>query len=285
MARNRFREVSTDRSTTLPRGAQYVGMPRLVSAPVTVVEDKNVKVNEFFGGASCNPCGDISFAHVTAQAGWAEDWQTPAFDEYVLVLKGKVSIEHAHGPTVEVGAGQAVYLHKGERVRWVFNEPAEYVPICLPAFSPSNIHREETGDNPPPHDAHFDIYHLVQTPLWEAAKTSGETYFPPSYAADGLTHATADPAKLLMVANHFYKDVIAEWLCLRMTRATLASAGATLKFEEPVPVGTTPSLSQKQSGGERFPHIFGGISPAMVVEEYVVHRAADGTYTAIEGLC
>ena len=59
-------------------------MPRLVPAPVTVVSTKDVVIDEFFGNASCNPCGgDISFAHVKANAGWAEEWQAPAFDEYV----------------------------------------------------------------------------------------------------------------------------------------------------------------------------------------------------------
>ena len=182
-------------------------MPRL-SAGVTVVElPGKVAIKELFGGASCAPCGsslgpDISLAHVKAKAGFAEDWQTPAFDEYVLVLKGAVTIEHAHGPAVKVPAGQGVYLAKGERVRWVFKEDAEYVPICLPAFSPSNIHREEAGDAPPSHDKHTNIYHLVQKPLWEKCQAENKTYYPPTYEVDGFTHATADPAFLIGVANH-----------------------------------------------------------------------------------
>lgn len=266
-------------------------MPR-VSAGVTVVETPEVKIHEYFGGASCAPCGsaagpDISFAHVKAQAGWSEDWQTPAFDEYVLILKGSVTIEHTHGDKVVVPAGQAVYLAKGERVRWHFTEPAEYVPICLPAFSPGNCFREEGADaKPPEHDEHKTIYHLVQTPLWEECKASGTTYYPPTYEADGFTHATADPSKLLEVANHFYKTVKSEWLCLGMTRQSLAAAAITLKFEDPSPVGTTPALSNEQSGGMRFPHIYGGIPPAGVVfEERKVQRAEDGTYLAIDGLC
>jgi hypothetical protein len=95
-------------------------MPRVVN-PVTVVElPGKVAINELFGGASCAPCGsalgpDISLAHVKAKAGFAEDWQAPAFDEYVLVLKGSVTIEHAHGPPAVVAAGCGVYLAKGER--------------------------------------------------------------------------------------------------------------------------------------------------------------------------
>ena len=105
----------------------------------------------------------ISIANVKAEGGWAEPWQTPEFDEWVLVTKGKVHIEHSHGPTVEVVAGKAVYLAKGERVRWVFPEGgAEYVPICLPGFTPDNVHREDPGVEPPVHDKHTDIYHMVR---------------------------------------------------------------------------------------------------------------------------
>lgn len=290
-----------------------------------------VTINELFGGASCAPCGsaagpDISLAHVKAKAGFAEDWQTPAFDEYVLVLKGAVTIEHAHGPAVVVPQGTGVFLAKGERVRWVFKEDAEYIPICLPAFSPNNIFREEAGDKPPNHDAQSKIYHLIQKPLWEACKAKGEVYYPPTYEVDGFTHATADPAFLIGVANHvrlwkassrrdrapmphalgaspahllssttdppvlsylpqFYKTTKPEWVCLGMTRASLAAANITLKFEDPSPVGTTQALNKEQSGGERFPHIYGGIPPSGVVfEERPVQRAADGTFLSIDGL-
>lgn len=262
-------------------------MPRLVKAPTTVVETKDVKIDEYFGGASCNPMGDISFAHVKAGAGWAEEWQAPAFDEYTLVLKGCITIESTHSPPLKVGAGQAVFLAKGERVRWVFTEPAEYVPICLPAFSPDNCFREEgPSAKPPVHDKHVDIYHLVQKKLWEACKASGQTYYPPTYEQDGFTHATADPSKLLTVANYFYQDVEGDWLCLKMTRATLAAAQITLKFEDPSPVGNKKALTAAESGGERFPHLYGGIpSAGVVVQEYVVYRGSSGEYLTIDGLC
>jgi len=265
-------------------------MPRLVESPVNVVETKDVSISEFFGGASANPCnGAISVAHVKAKAGWAEDWQTPQFDEYVLVLKGVVAIEHDHGKTVECRAGQAVFLAKGERVRWVFKEEAEYVPICLPAFSPANVFREDVaaGDSAPAHTKHTTIYHLVQKHLWEACKAEGKTYYPPSYDQDGFTHATADPKYLIGVANHFYRDVKADWLCLKMTRETLSNANITLKFEDPSPVGTTSALTTEQSGGEKFPHIYGGIPAdgSVVLQESVVRRAEDGTYLSIDGLC
>lgn len=154
----------------------------------------------------------------------------------------------------------------------------------MPGFSPANIFREEHGDPPPPHDSHSDIFHMVQKGLWDGHKAAGTTYFPPTYEHDGFTHATADPEKLLGVANHFYKAVEADWLCLRMTRQTLADANLTLKFEEPAPVGGTPALDAALSGGERFPHIYGGLPPAAIVQEYAVDRAPDGTYLSIEGL-
>lgn len=263
-------------------------MPVLVTAATTVVETKEVKINEFFGGASCNPCnGDISVAHVVAKPNFAEEWQTPAFDEYTLVLKGDVTIEHSHGAPVKVSAGQAVFMPKGERVRWVMGASgAEYVPICLPAFSPANCFREEGGVKPPEHNSHTDIYHLVQTPLWEECKRTGATYYPPTYAEDGFTHATADPSKLLGVANHFYLSVKSDWKCLKMTRGTLAAAGITLKFEDPSPVGTTPALTPTLSGGMRFPHMYGGIpSKGVVVEERDVFRGPGGEYLGIDGLC
>jgi len=272
----------------VPAQAVATTMVRLVSAPVRVVETDQVKISEYFGGASCSPCpfpvGDISVAHVQVEAGWAEEWQTPAFDEYTLVLQGSVTIETTRGPATRVCAGQAVFLAKGERVRWVFTERAEYVPICMPAFSPDNCFRDEAGAAPPTHESHDSIYHLVQKQLWEACKASGETYYPPTYTEDGFTHATADPSKLLDVANHFYKSVRAEWLCLRLTRESVASAGITLKFEDPSAVGGTPALNTAQSGGARFPHIYGGIPPSIVIEERAVSRAADGSYLSIAGL-
>ena len=167
-------------------------MVRLVSAPVRVLETDQVKISEYFGGASCSPCpfpvGDvrarrtthllgptncvqtaltchcwpqISVAHVQVEAGWAEEWQTPAFDEYALVLVGSVTIETTRGPATkvsagqanphphpnphpnpnpnpnpnQVSAGQAVFLAKGERVRWHFTERAE----CVPHSSSSSL--------------------------------------------------------------------------------------------------------------------------------------------------
>ena len=71
-----------------------------------------------------------------------------------------------------------------------------------------------------------------------------------------------------------------------MKRSAFAELGITLKFEDPSPVGTTPALNAQQSGGMRFPHIYGGIPHAgLVFEERPVQRADDGTYLSIDGLC
>jgi uncharacterized protein (DUF952 family) len=137
----------------------------------------------------------------------------------------------------------------------------------------------------PAHDKHETIYHLAQKSLWDAAVAQGSDYYPPTYHQDGFTHATADPKYLIGVANHFYQSVAGEWVCLHMTRASLSSANVTLKFESPSPVGSTPALDAEQSGGERFPHIYGGIptKSGVVVAVTPVRRADDGTFLAVDG--
>jgi len=74
-------------------------------------------------------------------AGWSEPGQRPDFDEYTVVLKGKMRIEHEAG-VIEVQAGQAIIAHRGEWVRYSTPEGAEYVAICVPAFSPDTVHRD-----------------------------------------------------------------------------------------------------------------------------------------------
>ena len=136
---------------TSPHNHRHANMPRLATGPTTVVETPDVKIDEYFGNASCNPCpGDISFAHVKAQGGWAEEWQTPAFDEYTLILKGSVTIEYAHGPPLTAKAGQAIFLAKGERVRWALRRRPTR-PDLPPGVSPANCFREE-GIPPAEHD-------------------------------------------------------------------------------------------------------------------------------------
>ncbi|MFI6476732.1 cupin domain-containing protein [Nonomuraea sp. NPDC050663] len=85
----------------------------------------------------------ISIAHMVAPAGWEEPAQTPLFTEYTVVLKGAVIVEHAGG-TSTVKAGQSIVTPAGEKVRYsTGDEGAEYIAVCLPAFSPDTVNRDE----------------------------------------------------------------------------------------------------------------------------------------------
>lgn len=86
----------------------------------------------------------ISVAHMRSPAGWQEPGQRPEFDEITYVLKGMVRVEHEAG-AVDVHAGQAVVTQKGEWVRYSTpsGEGAEYIAVCLPAFTPGTVHRDE----------------------------------------------------------------------------------------------------------------------------------------------
>jgi mannose-6-phosphate isomerase-like protein (cupin superfamily) len=77
-------------------------------------------------------------------SGWEEPGQTPDFEEFTVVLKGMLRVEY-HGGALEVNAGQAVIAHSGEWVRYSTPGPegAEYVAVCMPAFAPFNVHRDE----------------------------------------------------------------------------------------------------------------------------------------------
>eukprot|EP00928_Gymnodinium_smaydae_P053308 TRINITY_DN37325_c0_g1_i1.p1 TRINITY_DN37325_c0_g1~~TRINITY_DN37325_c0_g1_i1.p1 ORF type:complete len:263 (-),score=50.91 TRINITY_DN37325_c0_g1_i1:288-1076(-) len=118
----------------------------VVTEPVDVVAIPNLTITEFFGNASTKDA-KISAAHVKIHAACSEEWQTPDFDEYVMITSGEVHITHAGGTTI-VKAGSGVFLKSGTRVKWVFPGPCAYVPICLPAFSPENVNREEEGADP-----------------------------------------------------------------------------------------------------------------------------------------
>jgi len=100
------------------------------------------RIAEFVGHVNTGTTG-VSVAHMTSPAGWREPGQTPEFDEYTLVLGGSLRVETREG-VVEVAAGQAVVAHKGEWVRYSTPgaEGAEYVAVCVPAFSPDTVHRD-----------------------------------------------------------------------------------------------------------------------------------------------
>jgi mannose-6-phosphate isomerase-like protein (cupin superfamily) len=98
-------------------------------------------IDEYVGRVNTGTT-QLSVAHMRSPAGWEEPAQTPEFDEYTLVLSGSMLVRHAEGE-LEVAAGQAVVTHAGEWVRYSTPNGAEYIAVCLPAFSPETVHRED----------------------------------------------------------------------------------------------------------------------------------------------
>ncbi len=93
----------------------------------------------------------VSIAHMKSPAGWSEPGQTPDFDEYSVVLKGSLRLKSRAG-VMDVRAGQAVLVRKGEWVEYStpFPTGAEYISVCIPAFSPDSAHRDAPKDSAPP---------------------------------------------------------------------------------------------------------------------------------------
>lgn len=119
-------------------------MPRLIESPVRVAAagEPPKTIDEFVGRAS-DGAEAVSLAQMKSPPGWAEPGQRPEFDEYTIVLRGMVRVEH-QGGVIDVGAGQAVHCRPGEWVRYSTPgaDGAEYVSICLPAFSFDIVHRD-----------------------------------------------------------------------------------------------------------------------------------------------
>ncbi len=132
-----------------------------------------------------------------------------------------------------------------------------------------------------PHQAHEFVYHLVQASLWQQSIANNSVYYPPTYEQDGFTHGTANPQKLLQVANHFYQDIPGEWLCLRMTVASLQASGVEVVFEGTAPVGDKPAEFEN-SNDELFPHLQGGIHPDAVLGSHSVERTPEGGFLSIQ---
>ena len=119
-------------------------MPTLIDKPTTI-EAAGIKpkiIQEYVGRVN-SETADVSVAHMRSPSGWMEPAQTPQFDEYTLVLKGSLRVEF-HGGSMEVAAGQGVIAHRGEWVRYSTPGPegAEYIAVCVPAFSPDTVNRE-----------------------------------------------------------------------------------------------------------------------------------------------
>jgi ethanolamine utilization protein EutQ len=119
-------------------------MPTLISHPtrITAAGNKPKLIDEYIGRVN-SKTNAVSVAHMRSPQGWAEPGQTPEFDEFTIVLKGMLRVEHKDG-TIDVPAGQAIITHKGEWIRYSTPEDggAEYIAVCLPAFSPDTVHRD-----------------------------------------------------------------------------------------------------------------------------------------------
>jgi Mannose-6-phosphate isomerase len=120
-------------------------MPSLISNP-TVVQAAGTKpklIEEYVGRVNTKST-DVSIARMKSPVGWVEPGQRPEFDEYTIVLNGMLRVTSENG-IIDVRAGQAVLVRGGEWVQYSTPEPegAEYVAVCLPAFSMDTVHRDE----------------------------------------------------------------------------------------------------------------------------------------------
>lgn len=120
-------------------------MPTHIKTP-TVIEsagNKPKRIEEFVGRVNSNH-SNVSVARMKSPAGWVEPGQTPEFEEITVVIAGCLRVEHKDGH-FDVSAGESVITHAGEWVRYSSpnKEGAEYVAICLPAFSPETVNRDE----------------------------------------------------------------------------------------------------------------------------------------------
>lgn len=119
-------------------------MPLHIKAPSRIQSAGNKpKIIEELVGRVNSKTTPVSIAHMHSPAGWEEPGQTPEFDEYTVVLKGMLRVSHKDG-FIDVHADQAVIVNKGEWVRYSSpgTEGAEYIAVCLPAFSPDTVHRD-----------------------------------------------------------------------------------------------------------------------------------------------
>lgn len=119
-------------------------MPQLIQNPTQITAEGNIpKVILEYVGRVNSGTSAVSIAHMKSPGGWEEPGQRPDFDEYTLVLKGSLRVEHEGGETL-VQAGQAIVTRKGEWVRYSSpgSEGADYIAVCHPAFSMETVHRD-----------------------------------------------------------------------------------------------------------------------------------------------
>jgi ethanolamine utilization protein EutQ len=119
-------------------------MPTIIAQPTRIqaAGNKPKLIDEYVGRVNTKTSA-TSIAHMRSPQGWEEPGQTPEFDEFTIVLKGTVRVRH-HSGEIDVTAGQAVVAHSGEWVQYLtpFEDGAEYIAVCLPAFSTETVHRD-----------------------------------------------------------------------------------------------------------------------------------------------
>lgn len=119
-------------------------MPTLIKSPSVMQAAGDIpKVIEEYIGLVNSETAALSVARMKSPGGWSEPGQTPEFDEYTLVLHGLVRVSTRSGD-LDIRAGQAVISRRGEWIRYSTPEPegAEYISVCIPAFSPETVHRD-----------------------------------------------------------------------------------------------------------------------------------------------
>ena len=120
-------------------------MPYVLQANPFKVPTTDGKIIEEHAGLASSGDASISIAHMVAPPGWGEPFQTPAFDEYTLLSRGRKMIE-VDGEQIILEAGQSILIKGGTRVRYSnpFDEECEYWSVCMPAFSMESVNREES---------------------------------------------------------------------------------------------------------------------------------------------
>jgi len=125
-------------SASAPRMPTFIEKPSRIEA----AGNKPKIIDEYIGRINSRT-ESTSVAHMRSPGGWVEPGQRPAFEEFTVVLRGTLHVEY-EGGAVDVRAGQAIITHKGEWVRYSTpgDEGAEYIAVCLPAFSPATVNRD-----------------------------------------------------------------------------------------------------------------------------------------------
>ncbi len=121
-------------------------MPKIIKSPVNVqaAGNKPKIIEEFIGHVSSKTAA-LSIARMKSPGGWSEPGQTPEFDEYTVVLRGLLRVT-TRTDVFDIAAGQAIIANSGEWVQYSTPSPdgAEYIAVCLPAFSPEIVHRDQS---------------------------------------------------------------------------------------------------------------------------------------------